>query len=217
MTGFAIARLDEIPARDTWIPIRAHLGIGAFGVNAWRAAEPGGVVISEHTETWSKHEELYVVVEGHATFTVDGEEIDAPAGTLVFIGDPATRRGAVEKEARTTVLAIGARPGHAFEITPLEDAWEENQQAMKLYGEKRYAEAGDVVRAALKHHPDSARLYYNLACFDSKAGADAATVAGNLAHAIELYPDFRDFAREDADFDRFRNDPAIQSLLAEAG
>jgi len=212
MSGYAVARLHEIPLRDRWIPVRHHFGIGAFGVNAY-VADKDGVVISEHTETWSGHEELYLVVEGHATFTVDGEEIDAPAGTFVFVGVTSTRRSAVEKKAGTTVLAIGGRPGHAFEVTPLEDAWQENQEAMKLYREGRYGEAADVVRAALGSHPDSARLHYNLACFESNAGADAATVAENLARAIELYPAFRDFAREDTDFERVRDDPAIRALL----
>ena len=34
------------------------------------------------------HQEAYVVIAGHATFSLDGEEIDAPQGTVVFIRDP---------------------------------------------------------------------------------------------------------------------------------
>ena len=215
MSGFAVTQLHDIPPRDGWIAIRDHFGIGAFGVNAWFADEAGSL-ISEHTETWSGHEELYVVVEGHATFTVDGEEMDAPAGTLVFISDPELRRRAVEREAGTTVLAVGGLPGHAFEITPLEDAWEENQEAMALYREERYGEAADVVRQALESHPESARLHYNLACFESRAGADVATVAEHLARAIQLYPRFAEFAREDADFDSVLSDPAFLRALGGA-
>jgi quercetin dioxygenase-like cupin family protein len=215
VSGFTIAKLDEIPKRDTWIPVRDHFGIGAFGVNAYRAEEAGGRVISDHTEAMAKHEELYLVVEGHATFTVDGEEIDAPTGTLVFVGDPATRRGAVAKEAGTTVLVAGARPGHAFEVSPWEESWEESQEAMKLYREEHYGEAANVLRDAIERHPDAAGLFYNLACFDSMAGADAATVAENLDRAIELYPGFRDFAQEDTDFEPVRNEPEIQALVGE--
>ena len=120
MDGFTIAKLDEIPTRDTWIPIRDHLGIQGFGVNAFRAEAAGDVLIEEHTETLEQHEELYLVVAGHATFTVDGDEIDAPAGTLVFVGDPTTQRSAVAKAAETTVLIAGARPGHPYEVS----AWE---------------------------------------------------------------------------------------------
>jgi quercetin dioxygenase-like cupin family protein len=215
VSGFTIAKLDEIPTRDTWIPVRDHLGIGAFGVNAYRAEEAGGPLINDHTETLAKHEELYLVVEGHATFTVDGDEIDAPTGTLVFVGDPGTRRSAVAKEAATTVLIVGARPGHAFEISPWEETWAENQAAMKLYREERYSEAGDVLREAIGRHPDSAGLLYNLACFDSMAGAGAATVATHLGRAIELDPEFRDLARADTDFEPVRDDPAIRALVGE--
>ena len=215
MSGFTVTRLDEIPKRDTWIPVRDHFGIGGFGVNAYRAEEVGADVISDHTEVMAKHEELYLVVEGHATFTVDGEEVDAPTGTLVFVGDPATRRRAVAKEAGTTVLVAGARPGHAFEVSPWEETWEEGREAMKLYREERYGEAADVLREAITQHPDGATLFYNLACFDSMAGADAAAVAQNLGRSIELYPGFRDLAREDSDFEPVHGDPAIQALIGE--
>ena len=101
----------------------------------------------------AKHEELYVVVQGHATFTVDGEEVDAPAGTLVFVADPETRRGAVAKEAGTTVLVVGAKPGEAFTIAPWEESWEESQEAMAFYREERFAEAAAVLRKASNATP----------------------------------------------------------------
>jgi len=213
VSNYTVTKLDEIPKRNTWIPVRDHLGIGAFGVNAYRAEEAGGQVISPHTELMAKHEELYVVVEGHATFTVDGEEVDAPAGTLVFVGDPATHRGAVAKEPGTTVLVAGAKPGEAYAVAPWEESWEESQAAMEHYREGRYGEAAGVLREALGRYPDSAGIHYNLACFESMAGSDADTVATHLARSIELYPGFRDFAREDSDFEPVRNEAAIQALL----
>jgi len=215
VTGFTAAHLHEIPLRDRWIPIRDHLGIGAFGVNAYTAAKAGEAVISEHVETVSGHEELYVVVEGHATFTVDGDEIDAPTGTLVFV-EPGTRRGAVATEDGTTVLVTGATPGEVFEVSAWEETWQPNQAAMKLYREQRYDEASGVLRDALKTYPNAAQLHYNLACFDSLAGADVATVAESLRRAIELNPGFREFAQSDSDFEPVRKESAIQELVGEA-
>lgn len=215
MSGFSAVHLNEIPPRNTWIPIRDHLGIGSFGVNAYRAENAGDNVISDHVETLSNHEELYVVVEGHATFTVDGDEIDAPVGTLVFV-DPETRRSAVAKEPGTTVVVTGATPGKVFEISAWEETWQPNQAAMKLYREERYGEAADVLRDALASYPDAAQLHYNLACFDSLAGADVTSVAGSLGRAIELNPGFREFARGDSDFDPVREEPAIRELVGEA-
>jgi tetratricopeptide (TPR) repeat protein len=215
LSSYTVTHIGEIPKRgDTWIPVRHTLGIQAFGINAYTAGE-GERVISDHQELMSKHEELYVVTEGHATFTVDGQEIDAPAGTLVFVDDPATRRGAVAKVAGTIVLAVGAKPGEAYGLPPWEEQWQENQEAMAHYNEGRYDEAAAVLRKALETYPDSAGIEYNLACFESMAGADAATVARHLARAIELYPGFRDFARADSDFDRVKDDPAVASLLEE--
>jgi quercetin dioxygenase-like cupin family protein len=211
--SYTAAKLDEIEQRDTWFPVREHLGIGAFGVNAYRAGEASTDVIGEHTELMAKHEELYVVLNGHATFTVDGDAIDAPAGTLVFVSDPAVRRGAVAKEAGTTVLAVGAKPGEAFKVSPWEESWREGQEAMALYREQRFGEAADVLREAVGRYPDSAGLYYNLACFDSMAGKDADDVAASLERSIELFPGFRDYAREDSDFDPVRDEPAVKELL----
>ena len=37
------------------------------------------------------------MMTGHALFTVDGEEIDAPAGTIVFVRDPALLRPAEQQ------------------------------------------------------------------------------------------------------------------------
>jgi mannose-6-phosphate isomerase-like protein (cupin superfamily) len=126
---FQVVRIDEIPPVPehssgdmTWRPVRHYLGIRAFGVNAWEGREPGDLVIEDHTEQTYRHEELYAVVSGRARFTLDGEDVDAPAGTLVYVR-PEVRRVAVAEEPRTTVLAIGAQPGHAFEPT----AWEVRQ------------------------------------------------------------------------------------------
>jgi mannose-6-phosphate isomerase-like protein (cupin superfamily) len=213
MSMYKAAKLVDIERRDTWIPVREHLGIGAFGTNAYCGDKAGDTVIGDHTEVMAKHQELYVVVNGRATFTVDGNEIDAPAGTLVFVEDPALHRSAVAKEAGTTVLVVGATPGEAFEVSPWEESGKEGQEAMALYREQRYSEAADVLREAVQRHPESAGLYYNLACFDSMAGAEPEVVAASLGRSIELFPGFRDYAREDTDFDPVRDQPAIKELM----
>ena len=128
------AHLDDVPtltfasdAEPDWKPLRRHLGIGAFGVNAWVAAAVGDQAIERHDEAPAEgaagHEELYVVLRGEARFTVDGDEIPAPAGTLVFIADPALVRVAVATAPDTVVLAIGAARGVAFEPSDWEDRW----------------------------------------------------------------------------------------------
>jgi mannose-6-phosphate isomerase-like protein (cupin superfamily) len=75
--GYRTATVEDLMRSDGWAPIRRELGIRSFGVNAWSTAEIGGDLIPEHVEL--THEELYVVIQGHATFTVDGSVLDAPA------------------------------------------------------------------------------------------------------------------------------------------
>src|SRR5262245_44521194 len=103
--NWRIARLDQIEKRDRDIPVREHLGIQAFGINAYVSGETGRL-ISEHDEAGSGQEELYIVLDGSATFEIDGETVEAPAGTFVFIR-PGTRRKAT---GDGTVLAVGATP-----------------------------------------------------------------------------------------------------------
>jgi hypothetical protein len=111
-----VAHLDDLEPRSR-LYLRSHLDITSFGIGVYVADEPGVDVIEEHDETGSlsaRHEELYLVLRGHGTFLVDGDDVHAPPGTLVFVGDPATRRKATARESGTMVLALGGVPGAAF-------------------------------------------------------------------------------------------------------
>ena len=130
MAGWSVARIEEVesvdgPGPSDWKPLRHHFGVRAFGVNAWVAHEAGEVLIEEHDELDEDdgspgHEELYAITRGRATFTIAGERLDAPAGTLVFIRDSSLVRSAVAEEAGTTVLCVGGWPERAFEASEWE-------------------------------------------------------------------------------------------------
>lgn len=111
---------EEEPRDADWKAVRIHFGIRAFGTNAYIARQAGDAVIGEHTEADTRHEELYFVTAGHAAFTVDGEEIDAPAGTFVHVPDPRASRSAVAREPETTVVCFGGTPGRAFDVSQWE-------------------------------------------------------------------------------------------------
>jgi len=129
-TRYQVANISDIrspipcePGSYEWKPVRQHFGVQSFGINLMVAPEAGDWVVEEHTEVAdsdTRHEELFFVSAGHATFIVDGEEVDAPAGTFVHVPDPEAPRGARAVEPGTTVLAIGAEPGAPF--TP--SGWE---------------------------------------------------------------------------------------------
>jgi tetratricopeptide (TPR) repeat protein len=198
---FRVASLDHVEPLSNWLPLRRRLGISAFGVNAWTGGE-GDPVIEQHDEATSGHEELYVVVRGSVTFTVGDEEVDAPAGTAVFVSDPATRRGAVAREADTLVLTVGAKPGAAYESL----GWEENADIAPLFARGEFAQAKERLTAALERWPDSGGLLYNIACAESRLGETDAALA-HLAQAIELEPRLAEYARSDEDLEAIRADP----------
>jgi len=198
-------RLDEIdgvPVFGTlvWKPVRKTLGVTAFGINAYTAGNAGDEVVEEHTEEQLGHEEIYVVVDGHATFTVDGEEIDAPAGTLVYLDDPAQKRHAVAKEAGTTVLAIGGVPGK-HETS----AWEYWFPALPLIRAGDYDAARRMLEGALQEK-DGPVMHYQLACLEALAGNRERALT-ELAVAIEGGERFRTYAASDEDFASIRDDP----------
>jgi tetratricopeptide (TPR) repeat protein len=213
---FQVATLSEIeiPSPDPairWAPIRRHLDVGSFGINAWIAAEAGTNVIGEHDEVGpraQRHEELYFVVKGRATFTVDGETIDAPAGTVVLVRDPAAKRGAVAEEDGTTVLTVGGRPGEAF--TP--SSWERSGPALAFFATQEYEKAQEALRKAHEEFPDDPTVLFNLACAESLLGR-ADDAVDHLGQSIAIDESFREFAQTDSDFDLIRDDPRFKELV----
>lgn len=204
--------LDRIPVGDhglEWRPIRRRFGLEAFGMNAYSSARAGGEVVEEHAEEELGHQEVYVVVRGHATFHLDGEDVDAPAGTLVVLGDPSVRRGATAVAADTLVVAVGGKPGEAF--TP--SAWESSFSAAPLAKEGRFDEAIEMMRRDAEAQPDHPALLYNLACYEALAERVDDALA-HLERALELNPRFREFAEQDSDFESLRGDPRFSEVLS---
>jgi hypothetical protein len=200
-----IEELPVIPAGDVgYRLVRRELGIEAFGVNAF-TADAGVHLIEDHDETGAgagRHQELYVVIAGRARFTIDGAEYDAPAGTLVFLPDPMSRRSATAVEDGTMALAVGGRVGEAYEVSP----WE------PTFAAKGLADAGDVegavkvMRQSLAEHPKNASVLYNAACFEAVAGHREDALK-HLQAAAALSPKVLEWASGDPDLDDIRDDP----------
>ena len=196
----------EIPGQSRWHTIRSTLGIQAFGINAWTAREDGQSIIGEHDEASGEaHEELYVVLAGHATFTLDGETLEAPAGTVVHVADPAVKRGAVGASG-TTVLVVGAKPGEAFSPS----SWERSAQALRFWPTENWDSAIEVLEGHLAETPDHAGTHYNLACAHARAGRSKEAL-GYIQRAIELQDSFGEYAQADDDLASIRDDPAFPS------
>src|ERR1700758_1731678 len=110
MASYEKAHIDEIASNQWphWIPIRHHFGIETFGINLRRGRDDR-TVIPAHDHGEDGEPELYYAVDGHATFTIGGEEVDAPAGTCLWIEDSAAR-AATSDVPGTLVLSVGAGP-----------------------------------------------------------------------------------------------------------
>lgn len=201
---YTVARLDEIErtGRGEWIPLRRHLGIGAFGVNVWSVADDDAAIIGEHDERPTGHEELYVVIDGHAVFTIAGEEFDAPRGTVVFVRDPETKRAARTARGGATILTVGGKREEAFR----ESVWETNYDVFPLFEQGEYAEARRRLVEHAARHPDTATILYNLACAEARLGEREAALE-HLTRAVEREARFRELAQDDSDFETIRDDP----------
>ena len=203
---------DPDTGRRGRVYIRRDAGIESFGVNAFYQADGGAFVIGEHDElgpAGSGHEELYVVVAGDCSFTVGGEEFDAPGGTAIFVRDPATKRSARAKEDGTIVLAVGGRPGEAFKPGPIESI----SGFFRLYREQDYAGALAVLRSGLETNPGNAFILYNVACMEALVGRGEEALEP-LAEALAAWPAYKELATNDDDFAALRDDPRFQALVS---
>jgi tetratricopeptide (TPR) repeat protein len=205
--SWSTLRLDQLERIEiggrTWQPIRRPLGVSAFGINAYVAAEAGDELLETHDELGTGaggHEELYLVVSGRAGFTVDDAEVDAPAGTILFVPDPATRRGGVAREPGTQVVVIGGRPGAALPVA----AYEHWFAAEPAYQAGDYDRAIEIVSAGFADHPDHASIHYQLACYHALAGRRDEAIS-HLKEAYARDPRTREWAADDRDLDSIRD------------
>jgi quercetin dioxygenase-like cupin family protein len=210
VSSYEVARLDEIDVvsdgRCPWRPVRHHFGITSFGINAW-TADAGDRIINEHDESDDGAEELYLVQQGRARFELDGERLDAPAGTFVFVPAGVTRTAFAE-EAGTTLVAVGGIPGKAYEPT----GWEMWAPLRPLYEAGEYAAVADGLRDLVDANPDVPALTYNLACCEALSGRTADALE-HLRQALGQSEQLRDLAQRDSDLDAIRNEPAFKEVV----
>jgi hypothetical protein len=212
LARYAVAHLDEIEefadADSLFRPVRLHLGITAFGATAWTGQAIGDLVVNEHDPgDPTADQELFLVLRGHAVFELDGDRVDAPAGTFVFT-PPGTQRRAYAEEAGTAILLIEGTPGRGYQPR----GWELWAPLAPMYDAGRYAEVADELRLVVEAHPDYGMLFFNLACCESLTGRPTEALV-HLRRAIELSDEFREDAKSDPDLDPIRDEPKFRDLM----
>lgn len=194
-----LAHLDELDAIElpegfVWRPVRRHFGIRGFGVNAYTAGESGQIV-EEHTEEYLGHEEIYLVLRGLVRFTIGEDEHELSAGQLVFVRDPALRRGAFAVSDDAAVLAFGGAPGKPHEVS----AWEAMFASVPLEQAERWQDAVRLYEEALEERPDDAALLYHLARVETRAGRSNEALR-HLQQAVQQEPKWAERAAKNPDF-----------------
>jgi tetratricopeptide (TPR) repeat protein len=218
--GYVFAKLDELEAAPTISPsstdtgrrrfdVRRKLDITAFGVQAFSA--PSGVdVINEHDETLlgeAGQEELYIVLNGAATFEIDGEAVEAPAGSLVQV-KPTAKRKATAKDDDTTILVVGGTAGKAYEPAP-----EEAGETFAAYNKGDYEVALAKQLVVVEKRPEDPVAIFNAGCFAARAGhADEAI--DHLKRAVEINERIKELIASDEDLDSIREDRRLAELTA---
>jgi quercetin dioxygenase-like cupin family protein len=209
--GYEILSLDELePAPyharegEKLLAVERALDYRATGVNAW-LGDPGEILVPEHAE--DDDEELYVVVQGRATFTVDDVAVPAPAGTLVHV-PPGERRTAVAEEPATIVLAVGSTPGKPHEPS----GWTHWVVADALRREGRVEDGRKAIGEMLEAHGGTWYAPYNAACYEALAG-DLDRAFEHLGRAVRLNADeARRHGADDPDLEPLRADPRWEEL-----
>ena len=193
------------------VPLRRDFEIRAFGVNAVYQAKAGEQVVMEHDELGpfaGGHEELYLVFKGGCTFTIDGDEVDAPAGTVVFVGDPATKRSSVATADGTILVAVGGKRGEAFRPSPYDAMSEFNPS----YAAKDYERALAVLNEVLAEYPGNAGITYNVACMEALLGRKDEALE-HLRQAVAEWARAKELAVDDDDFVSLRDDQEFRKLV----
>jgi tetratricopeptide (TPR) repeat protein len=145
-------------------------------------------------------------VNGAATFEIDGESVEAPAGSLVHVR-PTAKRKATATEEGTTILVVGGTPGKAYEPTP-----EEAGEAFGAYSAGDYETALAKQLLAVEKRPQDAVLRFNAGCFAARAGrADEAIE--HLRRALEINPRVKELMATDEDLDSVRDDQRFAELM----
>ena len=200
-----VAHIDELdsiemPDGFVWRPVRRRFDIRGFGVNAYTPGATGDVV-ETHTENQLEHREIYLVLRGRVRFTIGDDEHQLGQGQLVYVSDPALRRGAVSLTDDAAVLALGGKPGEVFAVS----AWEAVFAAVPAAQAEDWDEAIRIHEEALAEQPGNGALLYNLACMECRGGRTLDALL-HLQDAVALEPKWATYAQTDSDFAAIRNE-----------
>ena len=120
--GVSYTKLD-LEAGQQFLSLRRPLGVTTFGMNQV-LLEPGERFrIHRHVS----QEEVYLVLEGVLSLSVEGEERDLAQGELARVA-PSVRRQLINRgPGRLAILALGGMGEHAGRDAEAFTSWEDDE------------------------------------------------------------------------------------------
>jgi uncharacterized cupin superfamily protein len=120
--GAAYAKID-LDAPERFVSLRRALGISTFGINLIVLQPRQRGRIHRH----ARQEEVYLVLEGALTLSVEGEERELGAGELARVA-PGVRRQLMNRgDARVALIALGAAEPHEGRDGLAYESWESTE------------------------------------------------------------------------------------------
>ncbi|MDX6649966.1 MAG: hypothetical protein QOJ97_1917 [Solirubrobacteraceae bacterium] len=115
MADYTVKRIDEIEAvfGGAFKRARAELGVTSFGMQIIDMP-PNNDRHPEHDHSHDGQEEVYVVLRGSAEVDIEGERVAIDPETLLRVA-PGTKRKVLPGDQGVRLLALGGKPGAAYE------------------------------------------------------------------------------------------------------
>src|SRR4051812_49545565 len=119
--GVAYTRLD-LDSPERFVSLRRALGVSTFGINLMllRPGQQGRIHRHE------RQEEVYLVLEGTLTLSVEGEERELSRGELARVAPPVRRRLLNRGSELCAIVALGGAEPHEGRDGIAYERWEDS-------------------------------------------------------------------------------------------
>jgi uncharacterized cupin superfamily protein len=122
MEGVAYARIEAEPL-ERFVSLRRALGVTAFGINQMALAPGQRGRIHRH----ERQEEVYLVLSGILTISIEGDERDMGAGELVRVAPDVRRQLLNRHREPCVVLALGGVGEHEGRDGVAYESWRDRE------------------------------------------------------------------------------------------
>ena len=120
--GVSFATL-ELDSPERFVSLRRALGVSTFGINLMLLQPGQQGRIHRH----ERQEEVYVVLEGTLTLSVEGEDHEVPAGTAARVAPSVRRRLSNRGGQRVALIALGGSEPHVGRDGVAYESWESTE------------------------------------------------------------------------------------------